>query len=151
MRLVVQRVRRARVLVDAQPISAIGPGLLILCGVSRADTPADAGFLARKCAQLRIFNDAEGRMNLGPRDVQAQFLVVSQFTLYGDCAKGNRPSYIEAAPPEEGERGYELFVSELRAQVGEVQTGRFRADMLVEIENDGPVTLHLESTGRVGP
>lgn len=151
MRLVVQRVRRAGVAVDGASIADIGRGLLILCGVARGDTGADAAFLARKAAQLRIFDDAEGRMNLAAAEVGAEFLVVSQFTLYGDCAKGNRPSYLEAAPPDEGERGYEAFVRELRAQVGDVQTGRFRATMSVTLENDGPVTLILESHGRAAP
>lgn len=151
MKLVVQRVRQARVTVDGTEIASIGAGALVLCGVARGDTAADASFLARKTAQLRIFDDAAGKMNLSAREVSGRFLVVSQFTLYGDCAKGNRPSYIDAAPPDEGEQGYEAFVRELRGQGMEVQTGRFGAHMIVHLENDGPVTLLLESHGRTAP
>lgn len=149
MRLVVQRVRRARVTVGGSEVGAIGPGLAILCGVARGDTAEDAAWLARKVQQLRIFGDAEGRLNCAIDSVPGgAFLVVSQFTLYGDCVKGNRPSYIEAAPPAEGEALYERFVACLRQGGATVATGTFRAEMLVEIENDGPVTLILESRGR---
>lgn len=148
MRLVVQRVRRAAVRVDGGTVGGIERGLLVLCGVARDDTAEDARFLARKTWQLRVFDDAEGRMNLAAADIGAALLVVSQFTLYGDCGKGNRPSYIEAAPPEEGERGYEMFVDALRELGAPVETGRFRAMMDVELVNDGPVTLILESRGR---
>jgi D-tyrosyl-tRNA(Tyr) deacylase len=148
MKLVIQRVRRARVVVAGQELAAIGRGMLILCGVGRGDTAADRAFLARKTLNLRIFDDAEGKMNVAPRDAGAAFLVVSQFTLYADCTRGNRPSYLDAAPPAEGEAGYEAFVALLRAEGVEVQTGQFGADMQVELENDGPVTLILESSGR---
>ena len=148
MKLVVQRVRRAAVRVQGETIAAIERGLLILCGVARGDTLEDAHFLARKTLPLRVFDDADGKMNLSTREVGGSFLVVSQFTLYGDCSKGNRPSYIEAAPPEEGLQGYEAYVAALRALGAEVQTGRFRAMMEVELINDGPVTLLLESCGR---
>lgn len=148
MKLVVQRVRRAEVRVDGQVLASIGRGLLVLCGVAVGDTEEDARFLARKTHQLRVFDDAAGKMNLAPSEVGASFLVVSQFTLYGDCAKGNRPSYIEAAPPSEGEAGYEAYVAALRALGAEVQTGKFRAMMEVDLVNDGPVTLLLESRGR---
>ncbi len=148
MKLVVQRVRRARVAVEDREVASIGAGLLVLCGVGRSDTPADRAYLARKLANLRIFDDAGGKMNLGPREAGAQFLVVSQFTLYADTAHGNRPSYLDAAPPAEGEAGYEAFVGLLREEGFEVQTGVFRAHMRVELENDGPVTLILESQGR---
>lgn len=151
MKLVVQRVQRAFVRVAGETVGSTGRGLLILCGVARGDTPEDARYLARKTAGLRIFDDAEGKMNLAPAEAGAEFLVVSQFTLYGDCAKGNRPSYIEAAPPGEGERGYEAYVAALRELGLEVQTGRFRAMMEVELVNDGPVTLILESRGRTAP
>ncbi len=151
MKLVVQRVRRARVTVEGRETGAIGRGLAILCGVARGDTDHDAGWLARKVAALRVFDDAEGKLNLAIDAVQGSFLVVSQFTLYGDAVKGNRPSYIDAAPPEEGERLYRSFVGQLTALGRPVQTGVFRAEMLVEIENDGPVTLILESRGRSGP
>lgn len=150
MRLVIQRVRRARVTVGEETVGAIGPGAVILCGVARGDTAHDAAWLARKVSQLRIFDDAEGRMNV-PIPPDGAFLVVSQFTLYGDCTKGNRPGYTEAAPPAEGETGYEEFVRQLRALGHRVETGRFRAMMVVELENDGPVTLILESRGRASP
>lgn len=148
MRLVVQRVSRARVTVGGDELASIGRGLLILCGVARGDTDADAAHLARKIRLLRVFDDAAGKMNLAPDEVSGEFLVVSQFTLYGDCAGGNRPSYIDAAPPDEGERLYEAFVAALRGHGAVVQTGRFRADMDVELVNRGPVTLILESRGR---
>lgn len=151
MKLVIQRVSHARVLVDAEEVARTGLGFLILCGVGRNDTPADREYLARKVVSLRVFDDAQGKMNLGPRDVGAEFLVVSQFTLFGDCARGNRPSYLAAAPPEEGEAGYEAFVALLRAAGFRIETGRFGAAMRVELENDGPVTLILESEGRVSP
>ncbi len=147
MKLVIQRVRRARVMVDGVEVGAIGRGAVVLCGVARGDTAHDAAWLARKTSQLRIFDDAEGRMNEAIPD-EGAFLVVSQFTLYGECIKGNRPSYIDAAPPEEGEAGYLEYVRALRALGHRVETGRFRAMMLVEIENDGPVTLIMESRGR---
>lgn len=148
MRLVIQRVRRAAVIVEGREVAAIGPGALVLCGVARGDTPGDAAWLARKTAQLRIYNDAEGKLNAAIDAVGGAFLVVSQFTLYGDCQKGNRPSYIEAAGPDEGRRGYENYVAQLRACGFPVQTGEFGANMLVSLENDGPVTLILESHGR---
>ncbi|MFH0907234.1 MAG: D-aminoacyl-tRNA deacylase [bacterium] len=150
MKLVIQRVRRARVSVAGRDVASIGAGALILCGVARGDTPADAAYLARKTSQLRIYDDADGKMNL-PIDPNAgAFLVVSQFTLYGDCAKGNRPSYIDAALPEDGRRLYEDYAVQLRALGHHVETGEFGANMVVELENDGPVTLILESRGRSG-
>jgi len=148
MKLVIQRVRRARVTVDGREVAAIGPGAVVLCGVARGDTAHDAAYLARKTSQLRIFNDDQGKLNNPISAVGGSFLVVSQFTLYGDCAKGNRPSYIEAAPPEDGVSGYEDFVRQLRGLGHEVKTGQYRAMMVVELENDGPVTLILESRGR---
>lgn len=148
MRLVLQRVNWARVRVGDETIASIDRGLLILCGVGRRDTPVDWDYLARKTSNLRVFDDAQGRMNLSPREVGAEFLVVSQFTLYADCTRGNRPSYLEAAAPQEGEAGYAAFVERLRHMGLPVQTGQFRAHMRVELENDGPVTLLLESEGR---
>ena len=148
MKLVVQRVRRARVSVGGRDVASIDAGALILCGVARGDTPADAAFLARKTSALRIYDDANGKMNLALDAGAGAFLVVSQFTLYGDCAKGNRPSYIDAAPPEDGRRLYEEYVAQLRALGHRVETGEFGANMVVELENDGPVTLILESRGR---
>jgi D-tyrosyl-tRNA(Tyr) deacylase len=151
MKLVLQRVRRARVVVKGIEISSIGAGAMILCGVAKGDTPADAAFLARKTSQLRIYDDADGKMNLALDPNAGAFLVVSQFTLYADCAKGNRPSYIDAAPPDEGRRGYEDYVAQLRMLGHRVETGEFGASMVVELENDGPVTLILESSGRAAP
>ena len=151
MRLVIQRVRRARVTVEGREAGAIGRGLAILCGVARGDTVHDAAWLARKTVSLRVFDDADGKLNLALDAVAGALLVVSQFTLSGDAVKGNRPSYIEAAPPEDGERLYAEFVAQLRALGPRVETGVFRTQMLVEIENDGPVTLILESRGRTAP
>lgn len=151
MKLVLQRVRRARVTVDEREVGAIGRGILILCGVGRGDTPADRAYLARKVANLRIFDDSDGKMNLAPSEVGAAFLVVSQFTLFADCARGNRPSYLEAAPPAEGEAGVAAFVELLRAEGYDVETGVFGAHMQVELVNDGPVTIVIESSGRTAP
>ena len=151
MKLVVQRVLKAGVTVSGRVISSIGPGALILIGVAKGDTSADAAFLARKASQLRIFDDEQGRMNLAMAAVRGAFLVVSQFTLYGDCAGGNRPSYTEAAPPEEARRLYEEFAGVLRSFGHEVQTGEFRENMQVDLVNDGPVTLLMESRGRTAP
>lgn len=148
MRLVIQRVSRAAVTVGGEVVAAIGAGAAVLVGVARGDTDHDARYLARKTAQLRIFDDAQGQLNHAIDAVGGSFLVVSQFTLYGDCRKGNRPSYIQAAGPEEGGRIYELFVEALRGLGHEVQTGRFQATMRVELVNEGPVTLLLESHGR---
>ena len=116
--------------------------------MQQGDTHSDFRYLARKAAQLRIYDDAEGKMNAGIEVVDGSFLVVSQFTLLADCRKGNRPGYVEAAGPDEGEAGINLFVSLLREHGRAVQTGRFGADMNVALENDGPVTILLESHGR---
>ncbi len=148
MKLVVQRVVRARVTFEGREVAAIGAGALVLVGVARGDTPEDALYLARKTAQLRIFDDEHGQMNHPIDAVAGEYLVVSQFTLYGDCRKGNRPSYIEAAPPAEGEREYERYVRALRDTGHSVKTGRFQAMMDVELVNAGPVTILLESRGR---
>lgn len=148
MRLVVQRVAHASVTVDGERISAIDQGLLVLCGVSQNDTRFDACHLAKKTANLRIFNDDEGKMNLSVKDVGGGVLVVSQFTLYGDCAKGNRPSFIEAARPEQGDSLFREYVRALEQLGFPATTGRFGADMKVDLLNDGPVTILLESTGR---
>ncbi len=148
MRLVVQRVRQASVTVDGERISEIGCGLLVLVGVSHGDTPFDAAYLAGKTARLRIFKDDEGKMNRSVQDLHGHVLAVSQFTLYGDCNKGNRPSFIEAARPEQGEALFNAYVQELESQGLPVQTGLFGGDMKVELLNDGPVTILLESTGR---
>jgi len=144
MRAVVQRVRSASVRVDDETVGEIGRGFVILLGVSKRDTEAEARWLAKKCASLRVFEDGEGLMNLGLGDVGGKALVVSQFTLYGDCEKGRRPSFTDAAPLEAAERLYRDFVEAMRAEGVEVETGTFQAKMLLEINNDGPVTLILE-------
>lgn len=141
----IQRVSRATVDVEKRRTGEIGTGLLILLGVHTSDTRAEAEWLARKCARLRIFPDKDGLMNLSVRDVGGEALVVSQFTLYGDATKGNRPSFIESARPEQAEPLYETFCSLLSAELGTpVATGEFGAMMDVELVNDGPVTIHLE-------
>lgn len=149
MRLVVQRVTHASVTVDGEQISEIGRGLLVLSGVSHNDTPFDARHLAKKTVNLRIFNDDEGKMNLSLKEVGGAVLAVSQFTLYGDCAKGNRPSFIEAARPEQGEQLFHEYVRALEQLGFPAKTGIFGADMKVHLLNDGPVTILLESTGRM--
>ena len=150
---VVQRVSRAEVRIDGREPAGIGRGLLVLVGVARGDTDADATWLARKCLSLRIFPDGEGRMNLGLEEVGGGILTISQFTLLGDCVKGRRPSWSEAAEPAEAERLYEHFVAELRRSPHPVATGVFQAIMQVESVNEGPVTLILDShrwKGRAG-
>ena len=149
MRVVLQRVTRARVLVDQEVIGQIGPGLLVLLGVARADTPDQARWLAEKVVDLRLFQDAEGKMNRSLGEVSGEVLVVSQFTLYGDCRKGRRPSFVEAAPPEIAIPLYEVFLDALRAQGIPTATGRFGAMMQVELVNDGPVTLIVDSKEKV--
>jgi D-tyrosyl-tRNA(Tyr) deacylase len=145
MRAVVQRVSKAEVRVGAEVVGRIGRGLLVLLGVSKADTPEQARWLAAKIVELRIFDDQDGKMNLGLADVKGEVLVVSQFTLYGDCRKGRRPSFIEAAPPEIAIPLYEEFVNAVRALGIKTATGKFRAMMQVELINDGPVTLIVDS------
>jgi D-tyrosyl-tRNA(Tyr) deacylase len=139
VRAVVQRVREAAVVVDGREVARIGPGLLVLLGVSRGDGPEQADRIAGKLERLRVFEDAEGRMNLSVREVEGELLVVSQFTLYGDARKGNRPSFVDAAPPEQAEPLYERVREALGAQ-----GGGFGARMQVSLVNDGPVTLLLE-------
>jgi D-tyrosyl-tRNA(Tyr) deacylase len=145
MRAVLQRVSRAKVEVGGVVTGEIGTGLLILLGVSATDTEKDANFLVDKTINLRIFDDTEGKMNLSLLDVGGSLLVVSQFTLYADTRRGRRPSYIGAARPDEANRLYEYFIEESQKHVGEVATGRFQALMDVELVNDGPVTIILES------
>lgn len=144
MRLVIQRVRRARVTVEGRETGAIGRGLAILCGVARGDTVHDATWLARKTISLRVFDDADGKLNLALDAVAGALLVVSQFTLYGSTARGRRPSWVAAAGPDHAEPLIDQVVAELQASGATVATGRFRADMAVELVNDGPVTLLLE-------
>lgn len=145
MRAVIQRVSRARVTVEGEITGEIGRGILILLGVSREDSEKDSLYLLEKTLNLRIFEDAEEKMNLSLLDIQGELLVVSQFTLYGDARKGRRPSFIEAAAPTEANRLYEFFVAEARKQISKVETGRFQAMMEVELVNDGPVTILLDS------
>jgi len=145
VRIVVQRVRAASVEAGGATVAATGPGLLIFVGVGRGDGEEDAAWLAEKVAHLRVFEDAGGRMNLSILDAGGEALVVSQFTLYGDCRRGRRPGFDAAARPEQGKALYERFVELLRGGGVPVQTGRFGATMLVRIENDGPVTLCVES------
>jgi D-tyrosyl-tRNA(Tyr) deacylase len=145
MRAVIQRVTGARVTVDGAVVGEIGKGLVVLLGVSRDDTTSDADYLASKIVSLRIFDDAEGKMNVSVKDVGGGLLVVSQFTLYGDVRRGLRPSWSDAAPPEIAEPLYDEFVESCGKLVQPVETGSFRAMMQVELVNDGPVTLIVES------
>ena len=145
MRAVVQRVTRARVTIEGQTTGEIGNGLVVLLGIARDDSRDDADYLAAKIVALRIFDDTEGRMNLSVKDVGGGLLVVSQFTLYGDVRRGLRPSWSDAAPPEMAEQLYEYFVESSRKLLGQVETGSFRKTMQVELVNDGPVTLLLDS------
>lgn len=145
MRAVLQRVRRAKVTVGDETTGEIGVGWLVLLGVAPADTQRDVDRLSEKVANLRAFEDGAGKMNLSVQDVGGSVLAVSQFTLYGDCRKGRRPSFIGAAPPAVAEPLYEAFVVALKALGVPVATGRFAADMQVELVNDGPVTFVLES------
>jgi len=145
MRAVVQRVKKAEVRVEGRPVGAVGKGMLVLLGVGKDDTPRDAQALADKVLNLRIFDDSAGRMNLSLLETNGELLCVSQFTLYGDCRKGRRPSYDQAARPEMAGGLYEAFVAAARAGGIAVQTGQFQAMMEVELVNDGPVTLLLDS------
>jgi D-tyrosyl-tRNA(Tyr) deacylase len=145
MKAVLQRVTKASVTVEGTVVGAIGRGLLVLLGVQQGDTTEDARALAEKCVALRIFDDAEGKMNLSLADVKGSLLAVSQFTLLGDCRKGRRPSFIEAASPDVALQLYETFVAAVGVQGIYVATGKFRAHMEVALVNDGPVTLLLDS------
>lgn len=145
MRAVVQRVSSASVTVEDQVVGRIDRGFLVLLGVGTEDRDADAVQLAGKVAGLRVFEDDGGKMNLSLSDVGGRVLAVSQFTLFGDCRKGRRPSFVDAARPELAEQLYESFVAELRGQGIEVETGRFQTHMDVSLVNDGPVTLLLDS------
>jgi D-aminoacyl-tRNA deacylase len=145
VRAVVQRVTSASVTVDGRVAGEIGAGLLVLLGVSRTDNPESATYLAEKIANLRIFSDEAGKMNLSLVDIGGAGLVVSQFTLYGDTRGGRRPSFIQAAPPEEASRLYDEFVQSMRALGVAVETGVFQAHMQVKLVNDGPVTILLDS------
>ncbi len=145
MRAVVQRVKRAEVRVESELVSQIGPGLLVLVGVSKDDEEKDVRYLAGKITGLRIFEDQNGKLNLSVKDVGGEVLLVSNFTLYGDSRKGKRPSFDRAAPPEKAEQLYLLLAEQIAAEGVPVKTGRFRAYMEVELVNDGPVTILLDS------
>ena len=146
MRIVVQRCSRAEVRIDGRIVGQIGQGFMLLVGITENDTKAEADLLAKKIAQLRVFEDPEGKMNLAIRDVGGAILSISQFTLYADCRKGNRPSFIRAARPEQASPLYDYFNETLRESYGlTVETGRFGADMKVDFINEGPVTILLDT------
>lgn len=151
MKALVQRVSEGSVAIDGETVGSIGTGLVILFGAGRGDTEKDVAYLAEKCANLRIFCDEAGKMNLSLLDIGGEALVISQFTLYGDCRKGRRPGFSDAADPADAEKFYERFLELLRAMnVKKVHCGRFGADMKVRIFNDGPVTFLLESREGAG-
>ena len=146
MRVVVQRCSRAEVRIEGETVGQIGRGFMLLVGVTEGDTQKEADLLAKKVAQMRVFEDAEGKMNLALHEVGGAILSISQFTLYADCKKGNRPSFIRAARPETAEPLYDYFNEQLRKVYGlQVESGRFGADMKVDFINDGPVTILLDS------
>jgi D-tyrosyl-tRNA(Tyr) deacylase len=145
MRALIQRVTRARVVVDGETVGEIGAGLLVLLGITHDDTPEQAKWLAEKIASLRIFADEHGKMNLDVGEAEGAMLIVSQFTLYGDARKGRRPSFVDASPPERAIPLYELFINAVKALGIPTATGRFGAMMQVELVNDGPVTLMVDS------
>ena len=145
MRAVIQRVSQASVEVEKKIVGSCEQGLMILLGVGQGDGEAEATWLAKKISGLRIFEDEQGKMNLSVLDVGGSALVVSQFTLYGNCKKGRRPSFVEAAPPDEADRLYQYFCAELQKVGCPVETGQFQATMSVSLINEGPVTLILES------
>ncbi len=145
MRLLVQRVSSAAVKIDGKPFSAIGKGLLILLGIGKDDTESDIPHMVKKLVELRIFEDEQGKMNLSLLDIRGEVLVVSQFTLFADCRRGRRPDFINAAPPQQAEMIYNKFIDELNKTPLKVQTGKFAAYMEVNLVNDGPVTILLDS------
>jgi D-aminoacyl-tRNA deacylase len=145
MRAVVQRVKESSVFIDGRPVATIGPGIMVLLGVARDDSEKEADFLAEKIPNLRIFEDKNEKMNLSLLDTGGQMIVVSQFTLLGNCRKGRRPSYVNAAEPEMANALYEYFIRKVRKKGIDVQSGKFRAMMDVHLINDGPVTLVVES------
>jgi D-tyrosyl-tRNA(Tyr) deacylase len=144
MKIVLQRVKHCRVSINGHDTGSIGKGVLILLGIDKKDTAKEADFLCEKCAAVRIFPDEQDKMNLSLGDVKGEALVVSQFTLFGDCSKGRRPNFAQAALPDKGKELYEYFVNKLKTLVPNVATGIFGAMMDVELVNDGPVTLVLE-------
>lgn len=144
MKLVIQRVRNAKVDVDGKTVGSIEKGFLVLLGVTHTDTKETADYLVKKLCKLRVFEDENGKMNLSIKDVRGQFLIVSQFTLYADCSGGNRPSFVNAAKPDLANELYEYFCEKCKEEQIEVQKGIFGADMKVSLLNDGPVTIILE-------
>ncbi|OOC42068.1 D-aminoacyl-tRNA deacylase [Thermosipho sp. 1074] len=145
MRAVIQRVNNANVEVESKIIGKIKKGILVFVGIGKEDTEKDADYLVEKILNLRIFDDKEGKMNLSLLDIKGEILIVSQFTLYGDCRRGRRPSYSNSAPPQDAEILYNYFVEKVKKYNIKVETGKFKAHMSVKLENDGPVTLLLDS------
>lgn len=145
MKIVLQRVSYGNVKVDNKIVGEINKGFVLLFGVGQNDSEKNADFLVDKCLNLRVFEDDQGKMNLSIQDIKGEILVISQFTLYGDTKKGRRPSFIEAAPPEKADSLYNYFVEKMKKSGLKVETGIFRADMKVQINNDGPVTFILEN------
>jgi D-tyrosyl-tRNA(Tyr) deacylase len=145
MKLVVQRVKNANVSIENNIVGKINQGFVVLLGVSNEDTKENADYLVKKLLNLRVFSDNDDKMNLSIKDIEGELLIVSQFTLYANCKKGNRPSFIEAAKPEYAKPLYEYFINECRKENLNVQTGEFGADMQIELINDGPVTILLEN------
>lgn len=144
MRFVVQRVTKASVKVDGKVVGKIDKGYMALIGIKQDDTISEADYLVKKLINLRVFEDQNGKMNLALKDVGGQLLLISQFTLYGDCSDGNRPSFIEAAKPDKANELYEYIIAKCREKIEKVETGIFGADMKVELLNDGPVTIIME-------
>lgn len=144
MRLLVQRVKNAKVVVDKETVGEIGKGFLVLCGITHSDTEKEADYLANKLCNLRVFEDENEKMNLSIKDIEGELLIVSQFTLYADCASGNRPSFTNAAKPEQANPLYEYFMQKCKEQNINVQKGIFGAHMEISLLNDGPVTIMLE-------
>lgn len=145
MRVVVQRVKEAKVEVDSEVVGAIGQGLLVFLGVHLDDRPEETQWLVNKLINLRCFQDQDGKMNLSLKDIEGQALIISQFTLYANCTRGRRPDFIQTAPPETAEKNYDKFVAEVKQELGSVQTGLFGAYMHVSLINDGPVTFVIDS------
>ena len=149
MRVLLQRAAAGSVSINGECVGKIGKGLVLLIGVTHTDTPEDVDYLVKKCANLRIFEDENGKMNLSLMDIDGEVLAISQFTLYGDCVKGRRPGFDAAAEPVMAEKLYDLFVEKMKQEgIRKVDTGRFGADMMVSIQNDGPVTFMLESKAK---